>query len=239
MRIFFILALTFFYMTPASSKSWLSSDNTVSTGKIIIDGQEIGDSRNSIKGSGIEQTIDRKVNDFLSINSHGAFDIKYKHGNPSLKISGDNNIIRHVKTKIVDKTLQLSIDKSYSTNNPILIRISSPNIAEISINGSSNVDLDKIQTNHLKISLLGTADLNANGLVTRLELDVQGSGDANIKSLFADFATVSLLGSGDIILTAKKQLNATVSGVGDIQFFGNPVKISKKISGVGSIKAGE
>lgn len=239
MRIFFVLALTFFYMTTASSESWFSSDNTVSTGKIIIDGQEIGSSTDSIKGSGVKQTIDRKIEDFLSINSFGAFDITYRHGSPSLKISGDDNIIPLLKAKVIDKTLQISIDKSYSTNHPIIIQVSSPNIASISINGSSNVNLEDINTEHLKISLLGTADIKANGLASRLDLNVQGSGDANIKSLTADYVTVSLQGSGDIILTAKKQLDATVSGVGDIRFFGNPLKISKKISGVGDIEAGE
>lgn len=239
MRIFIVMALTFFYMATARSESWFSSENTVSTGKIVINGQEINGSTNSIKGSGVELTISRKIKDFSSINSRGAFDIKYKHGSPSLKISGDDNIINYVKTEIVDKTLHISINKSYSTSHAILVNITSPNIASITINGTSNVDLDGINTEHLKISLLGTADLNANGIASRLELNVQGSGDANVKSLISDFVTVYLQGSGDITLTAKKQLDAIVSGVGDIHFFGHPEKISKKISGVGDIEAGE
>jgi hypothetical protein len=226
-------------MVMARSESWFSSDNTVSTGKIIINGQEINSSTNSIKGSGVKQNISRKIKDFSSVNSRGSFDIKYRHGSPSLKISGDDNIINHVSTKVVDKTLRIFIDKSYSTNHAIVVYISSPNIASIIINGTSNVDLDGIKTEHLKISLLGTADLTANGIASRLDLNIQGSGDANVKSLISDFVTVYLQGSGDIILTANKQLDATVSGVGDIHFFGHPEKISKKISGVGDIEAGE
>jgi hypothetical protein len=234
-----VMTLIFFNMSIASSESWFSSNNTVSTGKIVINGQEINGITNSIKGSGVKQTIARKVKDFSSVDSRGAFDIEYQHGSPSLKISGDDNLINHVKTKAKDKTLHLSIDKAYSTNHAILVQITSPNIASIAINGTSNVKLDGIETEYLKISLFGTADLTANGIASRVELNVQGSGDTNIKSLIADFVSVYLQGSGDIILTAKEQLDASISGVGDILFFGHPDKIRKKISGVGDIEAGE
>ncbi len=239
MHVFLIILVTLLHTPEVYSDTWFSFDNTVSTGKITINGQEISNSSFALKGSGIAQTISRKVASFLSLHSQGSFDIKFRQGPPSLTISGDDNLINHVLTKVVKNTLHISMDKSYSSQLPLIVNVSSPDIKSITIIGTSHVELNAIKEDKLILNLFGTADLVANGTVDQLEITVQGAGDVKVKPLIADFVTVNLNGSGDIELTAKKQLDAKISGVGDIRFFGQPKKINKQISGVGDIEAGE
>jgi hypothetical protein len=238
MRNLNISIILLLYFSNAFSESWSTTNNSMSIGKIIINGQEVNKSNFSIKGSGTKETVSHKVGDFSSINSRGSFDINYRQGKPALSITGDSNIIHEVVVLVKGGTLQLSMKKSYSSKLPLVINISSPDINKITINGTSNVMLKDINTAYLTLKVIGAVDLNANGKASNLDLSVDGAGDINIKSLIAEKVAVDLQGSGDIQLTATQQLNANLSGVGDIIFFGNPPVINKKISGAGDIESG-
>jgi len=229
----------FLYLPNAFSDTWVSSDSTVSIGKVVVNGQDLSRLGNSLTGSGIKKTISRNITNFRSINSSGAFDIIYKQGEASLIITGDDNIIDAVVTNIVDHTLKISINRSYSSKLPIELEVSSPAIETITINGASNVKLKSIKLPSLMVNLSGSADLSANGEVSRLELNINGTGDVRIKSLISDFVTVKAQGAADVQLTARKELNARVSGTGDVVFYGHPEKVTKKTLGLGDIVAAE
>jgi hypothetical protein len=215
------------------------TNNNASTGKIIIDGYDMGGSTSAIKGSGVKATIERKVQSFSSIKSDGQFDINYRNGKQSLSISGDNNIINHISTRVDNGELFISINNSYSSYQPIVINLSSKTLETVTLDGASTMVLDDIKSNKLRINLIGTADIFANGVVNKLELNIQGTGDVKARKLNAQFVSVNLEGTSDIELTARTELNIDVSGVGDILYFGKPKKIRKQISGVSDIIAGE
>ncbi len=239
MQMFAVIVIVMVNISTVFAGSWFVSDNTVSTGKIIINGKEFGGENFSTKGSGVRQTIERKIENFSSLNSHGGFDIKYRQGPLSLVITADDNLVSKVVTEVIGHTLYISMEQSYSSQNPIIVTVSSPEIESMDINGTSKVELDAIATKQLKLKVMGAVDLYANGNALVLELNIQGTSDVKMKSLDSDFVTVNLQGSGDVELTVHKELKARVSGVGDILFFGKPTKISKHISGVGDITAGE
>jgi hypothetical protein len=192
------------------------------------------------RGSGIKKTIQRNINNFSDINIQGGLDIKYTQGKKlTLSISGDSNIIDDVTTTVSGKTLNISINKSFSTSHPITVILSSPKINVLTINGGSNIELNAIKTDSLKLVLNGAIDLHANGTASHLDIKIIGSGDANMKSLISKVANASIEGSGDIQLTVTQKLNASISGAGDIIFFGHPSSIEKQVLGAGDIEAGD
>ena len=241
MRNISLLFLSLFYCSTSSAESWSFSNNASSTGKIIIDGQDMSDPNASIaKGSGVKETIHRNISDFSTINSQGNFDIQYTQSEkPNLSITGDNNIIKDVITEVNNNTLRLSINKSFSSQLPINITLSSPKINSVTVNGSSDIKLNAIKAERLELNLNGSVDLHASGTVNQLDVKLTGAGDANIKSLIAQVATVDLRGSGDVNLTVTEKLNANIFGAGDIVYFGHPSEVNKQISGAGDIEAGD
>ena len=48
-------------------------------------------------------------------------------------------------------------------------------------------------------------------------------------------AKVTVTGAGSVNVYATQELNATVSGVGQITYAGDPPVVNKSVSGVGSI----
>ncbi len=241
MKMCILMTPLLFYMGLAFSGS--DNDqvygNTVSIGKIVINGKEIANTDDIVNGSGKKNTLRRKLKAFSAVTIDGAFDLIYKEGPPSISITGDDNLISLVKANVRNKRLRLSIEKSYRSHNPIVINISSANLQAISAEGSSSVRLDDIDTEHLLLNLSGAVDLVATGKATKLILHIKGSGDVKAKGLMSDEVIVDLSGTGDVVITAHESLQANLSGAGDISYFGSPRRISKNQSGVGDVEAAE
>jgi hypothetical protein len=44
---------------------------------------------------------------------------------------------------------------------------------------------------------------------------------------------------GSVALYASESLNADVGGIGSLTYYGNPKRVSKSVSGIGSVQAGK
>jgi len=232
MKFSFFIALALCYMTPVQA-------GNAYTGQIVINGQIMGGASDVIKGSGVKRSINRKVGAFLSVILEGGFNVNYRHGSPSLSITGDVNIIEHVLASVTNQTLRLSIDKSYSSSYPIAIDISSQSLQEMNLAGVGEVKLDNLKTDQLTINITGTGDVSVTGKANTLKLIVQGTGDVMARYLDSDAVTVELEGTGNVEVTAHSKLDVNMTGVGNVLYFGSPQNISKQISGVGDVEPGE
>jgi hypothetical protein len=222
--------------------NFFNFNNTITTGKITIDGKDISSNTNTgnvIQGNGHFTKKRQQLSDFTIIKSNTAVDIIYTAGKPSLQIAADENILPFIRVKQHGKSVIIETTRSFSTANPVQIRLSSSKLDKGSFYGAGDISLHKINNNHLQLSLTGTGDLIASGKVNTLELSVKGSGDVNTKSLIAKHVTVISEGAADITLTATKTLNVHQSGIGDIIFFGNPETVRKQTSGIGEIVSGQ
>ena len=62
-----------------------------------------------------------------------------------------------------------------------------------------------------------------------------GAGDVNARELDADEVDVNISGAGDVEVTALKRIDARISGVGEIDYWGRPEKERTRVSGIGDI----
>ena len=229
-------AYLFLVSSVALCQSMDFNGNIMAVDSIVIDGVSTS---GALKGSGRQQTIDRKVSEFSSIESNGSFDIVYQQGVFALSLTGDDNIIPHVLTKIVDTTLVISMNKSYQSQHAIILNISAPFINAMTVKGSSDIKLQQIKTDNLHLKLSGSGDVFAEGRVNNLKIDIDGTVEGTFKQLMANNVTVDIDGMGDIELTALRKLNVNVSGVADVVFFGHPSQVNKNISGLAEIVSGD
>lgn len=226
---------------PCISDTITNYGSNAYTGQIVIDGKVVGDSGiGVVKGSGKSAQVSRKIGIYKKLNIDGTFDVYYQQDKHySLTINGDDNIIPLVQSRVIDQVLLLSIKESFTTQLPIKVTLTSPNLEAIRTEGSSDIILNAINSDHFVADLEGTGNLTANGRVSSLTLNITGTGDVQTKALIADVVDVSLEGTSEVQLTAKKQLTANVSGAGEIVYYGEPVYIDKKISGAGDIISGD
>ncbi len=227
----------FFNVALAGNGSIVIENSIISGGNITIDGNNVG---GTLKGSGAYQSKKQALPPYNKVIVEGNFDVNYYRKNKSsAKISADQNLLPFVNVRVNNNTLYLKMDTSYSTQKSIIIDIFSPTLNSVTVNGASDVHLNSIRSDDFNIRLTGSGDITANGNTKALYVTITGSGDINAKKLIAQKATVDLKGSADVTITAQKTLDISISGSGDITYFGNPERINKSLSGSGDISSGD
>lgn len=215
-----------------------------------------------VRGEGPSVTETRDVRNFRGFKSSLSADITLKQTSGSYKVTleGQKNILSLLKTEVVDGSLKIGFEKGYSMNyrEPLKITIEAPNFEfmglsgsgdvrtngdlsgdkmNISISGSGNFYLNDLKYNDLSVGISGSGDVNLSGNVESADLSISGSGDLKAANLKTQKARCRVSGSGNIALNVSKELDASISGSGDIRYSGNPPSVRTKVSGSGDISS--
>jgi hypothetical protein len=189
-----------------------------------------------VVGSGVSKTEKREVPSFDSIDASGALDVEVVcQKEPSLELEGDDNLLPLLKTEVRGGTLYIKSEKSFSARKGIRVRITAPNIQNISSSGASSFQVSNIKNEKLRIQNSGASNINLSGQTVALELELSGASKADTEKLIAERVTVNLSGAGKANVYASDELNAEVSGAGSVTYSGDPKTVNRNVSGVGSI----
>jgi hypothetical protein len=104
------------------------------------------------------------------------------------------------------------------------------------LSGSGDINVDG-KVDGLDLDISGAGDINASVMTDSLKVEISGAGEAQLDQLSARDAQVDISGAGDVSLRVTNFLNASISGAGDISYAGNPRRLIKKVSGDGTISA--
>ena len=190
---------------------------------------------NIVKGSGVLREEKRNVPDFTCIDLSGAFDVVVTCGKKQeISVSGDDNVVPHIKTEVTEGVLKVFLDQSVSTKNKIKLALSVPTVNDLRVSGIGDVDISSVSNKLLRLDVSGVGNVKAEGVVGALEITSSGAGNVEARKLIAKIAAVDVSGIGHVVLTAADELNATISGVGGVDYFGNP-KVTEKVSGIGRV----
>jgi Putative auto-transporter adhesin, head GIN domain len=215
----------------------------------------------AVVGTGDVITENRDLRDFTGVSSAIAADIEVRQSATfKVTLEGQKNILDLLETEVRDGRLKISFRKGYSMKykKNIIIHVEAPNFAylgmagsgnvwaegaltgeklDISVSGSGDFNLKNLQYGDVKVNISGSGDINLGGTTERSEFVISGSGDLKATDLKAQSARCRISGSGNMNCHAAKEMDALVSGSGDIRYSGSPATIKKKVSGSGSIEA--
>lgn len=188
------------------------------------------------QGSGVAAAQTRTVSAFRSVELAGTNNVTILVGGKQrVVVRGDDNLLRHVTTKVLDGRLVVGTRGSFTTASPMSVEVGVPALAALTLSGSGTVTADNIRAQSLAVRLTGSGLLRAGGTANRLEVSLGGSGDAQLEQLVAGDVHAVLSGSGRIVVHATSKLDASVLGTGTILYSGNPAKVTTNISGQGAI----
>lgn len=187
--------------------------------------------------SGPVSAEDRPVGTFQSIELRGAAQMDVLVGPaPSLSITASPNSRAVFTSEVRGDTLMLEAhNRFWQRLGKVEVRVTLPQLRSLSVNGAGDVSVTGAGGEALNLSLNGAASLEANGKVGTLTANMNGAGSMDLSRLEAESATVSLNGAGSLEVNATGALDATVNGVGSINYYGKPAKVTTAINGVGSI----
>jgi Putative auto-transporter adhesin, head GIN domain len=155
-------------------------------------------------------------------------------GRQSVVVRADSNLISHVTTHVVAGTLVIGTTGNFTTRSPMNVQVSVPSLTAVTLSGSGEISVSKIEAARLTVTLPGSGVLYASGTATRLDVTLGGSGLAQLSNLIARDAHAAVTGSGLIRVTATAKLKATVSGSGAVIYSGNPSQVTRNVTGTGA-----
>jgi hypothetical protein len=154
-------------------------------------------------------------------------------GPAKLTISGPRRAVDDVE--IENGHIRFDHGRHHSRYGKLTIVMTAPNVTRFDVHGSSSLAIADYKQDRLRIDVAGNADVTATGEVNVMELDISGSGDADLGKLKAKGAEVDIAGSGEAIIAPTDWVKVDVSGSGDVTLLTHPPKLDSDISGSGSI----
>ena len=189
-----------------------------------------------VRGNGRVREESRNISEFTKLSAGGAYSIKVHVGKEaSLRISAEENLLPLIRTSVRGNTLVIDSKKSLSPRKEIRILITTPNLTSLSVSGANNIDASGINCDDFEAELSGAGSVDLEGKVNNFRAELSGAGNIDAKNLKANDVSISVSGAASADVYAKESLDASVSGVGSIDYYGDPAKTKTNVSGVGSI----
>ena len=194
---------------------------------------------NGIVGNGHIVTDTRPVTDFSEIEADGGFQIDWRNGSPSLSITTDENLLKHITTENIDHRLRLHSHGNIWSRHGIKVAVSSPNRAGAKLTGAARLTAEQLSGNGFAVESTGAAKVKLDGTVADLVTDMTGASKLEADGLQVKTATISSTGASHAEVNVSQSLKVSITGAGKVVYSGNPANVEKHISGAGSIRQKE
>ncbi len=103
------------------------------------------------------------------------------------------------------------------------------------IEGAANLQIENITQQHVEVHLAGAGKFTLAGTTDYFRGSIEGAGEIDAFELLATVGNLQIDGAGQISAHLSNQLQATINGLGSIQYKGKPV-VQQEINGLGTIE---
>lgn len=118
----------------------------------------------------------------------------------------------------------------------ITIAMTAPNVTGFELNGNDRLTIENYDQDRLVLDLSGSPQVTARGKTRELDLDISGSGQADLGGLTAVGADVDISGSGEAKIAPSDRARLDISGSGEVVLTTRPKNLQTDVSGSGSIR---
>ncbi|XLS30256.1 head GIN domain-containing protein [Flavobacteriaceae bacterium M23B6Z8] len=205
--------------------------------------------------------IQRQVANYESVEFSGWFDVEIVNGQEgTLILSGDENVLKSIVTKVKKGTLYLGVKKGIRfipkwKKQTVKIIVPVKDIQKINVSGSGNLTVRdtlkaerftallsgsgnlqlEIQALSLQTSVSGKSKLLVKGKTRNFMVMASGSCEIDAYDLHTYNASTNLSGSADIRVAPVHNLKAMLSGSGTVYYRGEPENVEVQSSGSGKV----
>ncbi len=212
-----------------------------------------------IRGDGNVVSTVHSVDHFKNIDIAGVFDVILEHGaEPMVTLKTDENLQELIFIEIRDNALHVGPTEDAIYNHTQMeLHVIYPSLEQIHVGGACKLRANNpIYSDKLSFRVSGAADIELEVSVDDLQTRVSGAGNLNFsgttikhyialsgasnlraENLKSKDTRISMSGAGSAHVHASDRLQASLSGIGSIRYYGNPGEVKIDKSGLGSVKA--
>ena len=191
-----------------------------------------------VTGSGKVVNETRNVSGFDGLIIEGAGKINIdRTGTESLSITTDDNLLQYIDTQVRGGKLVIEFKPKIMVNrfSDLSFNLTVKDLNSLQVTGAARIDAKNLQGDQMTVSIDGVGATELAGKVDQLTVSLKGAGAFNSENMQARRATVTNEGTGAAIVRVSDSLNVTISGIGYIEYIGNP-QVTKNISGLGAVR---
>jgi hypothetical protein len=216
---------------------------------------------NAITPSNTIITEQRDVSGYTGIDMSTFGKVVISQGDSeSLTIKGSDNIVPLVKTSVKNGVLTISTDKNIvvtglNSDNVLTFTITVKDLTGLTLSGAAEVTMDALSTRDLSmvmsgagqiklgdltgesldVNLSGVGNVEVAGEVTTAKIDISGAGGVIAPDLKIQTAEITISGIGGAELWVTDELTGTISGGGNVSYYGDP-QTNTTTTGVGNFE---
>ncbi len=210
------------------------------------------------QGDGFSITEKRVLNSYTRVVVEAPFHVTIKNGSGyAIYLTMDDNLTDAIRTEAFAGTLTISLSTAIAPTITPDIVVVMPDIRQLTNNGEAAVDVHEDGNfPDLTLVLNGNGSIDFSGTAAKLSAQLNGSGrigldgfaaylNANLRGsgqilgadLLAEDADVNLSGQGnvDLDLDYGSTLNLSLSGAGNVEWWGTPETLNYSLTGSGRV----
>jgi hypothetical protein len=234
--------------------------NILSLGCLILLAPLLFNSCEKVKGKGDVVTETRSVGTYSAVDLSMDAIVYFTPGEDfALKLSGQQNVLDVIETEVEASRLVIRVQSGIVLGNhkQVTVYVTAPDVSSLNISGSGDIfqeggwtgddlflnisgsgiiRMDSVSANRLFATISGSGSMNAiTGRCDREELNISGSGNIDLRYVPCGTVYTRTSGSGTTYVNAISLLDVTISGSGDVWYYGEP-SVSIHISGSGNVR---
>ena len=108
------------------------------------------------------------------------------------------------------------------------------NALRLKLSGAGSIKMKGLSTDSLIVNLPGTGKIELAGKASKQKVTISGAGGYIAQNLESKTAEIDLRGAGKGILWATDALDIAITGLGSVDYYGNPT-LKQTITGLGNV----
>ena len=213
-----------------------SSSSRSSRGGTSSAGTSIQESNSKTNKPAKARRESRNVRGFEEVELRGVGNLSIEQtGSESLTVEAEEDVIPKVTTKVVNDRLIIGSEfNTIHTTGPITYRLTVKDLSALEVLGSANVEAESIKTDSLAVTISGAGNVRMDGKSDEQEINISGSGIYQAKDLQSKEVKIDVAGAGSAIVNVSEELDAEISGVGSVEYIGDPT-VKQDVNGAGQV----
>lgn len=115
------------------------------------------------------------------------------------------------------------------------ITVTAPAVRSFGLSGSGDLVIRGYDQPSLAIAINGSGEVEATGRTESVDLDISGSGEADLAGLETRDADIDISGSGEAKVGPTGAARITISGSGEVDLTRRPATLAQSLSGSGEV----
>lgn len=152
-------------------------------------------------------------------------------GPGKVRIVGPKDVIDRVKLS----KGRLTLDGDPAEFVRLRVMMSAPAVTRFEIGGDDRLEIRNYKQDKLAIVASGASEVEADGETGALDLELSGSGEADLSDLRSEKVTADVSGSAQAVVAPRASASLEVSGSGGVKLTNRPAQLSTDVSGAGTV----